>query len=79
MDLGEGLVSYNWLVGKLIIQPGVCRKSIPNTTKKMIFLVRTSCTRNMLLSIVMDRNVLPSAIRGLSSVPEIENSMGSSD
>ena len=43
-SLGEELVRYNWLVGKLIIPPCVCRKSIPNTTGKRISLVATSCT-----------------------------------
>ena len=76
--LGEGLVRYNWLVVKLIIPPSFCRKSIPNPTGKRIFLVTTSCTQNVLLSKAMDRNVLPSTIRGLSSAPEIENGMGCS-
>ena len=30
----EEVVRYNWLVGKLIIPPCVCKKSIPNTTDK---------------------------------------------
>ena len=64
--LGEGLLRYNWLVEKLIIPPCICRKPILNTTGKMIFLVTTSCSRNVLWSIAMDRNVLPSTIRGLS-------------
>ena len=42
--VGEEVVRYNWLVGKLMIPPWVCRKSIPNTTGKRIFLVITSCT-----------------------------------
>ena len=33
-SLGEELVRYNWLVGKLIIPPCVCRKSIPNTYRE---------------------------------------------
>ena len=37
----EEVVRYNWLVGKLIIPPCVCRKLIPNTTGKRIFLVTT--------------------------------------
>ena len=65
MGLGEGLVRYNWLVGKLIISPCVCRKLIPNTTGKRIFLVTANCTRNVLSSIAMVRNVLPSTVRGL--------------
>ena len=69
---------YNWLVGKLIISPCVCRKSIPNTTGKRIFLVTTSCTSNVLSSIAMNINVLPSAIRGLSPAPDTENGRGCS-
>ena len=42
--LEEELVRYNWLVGKLIFPPCVCKKSIPNTTGKRIFLVTISCT-----------------------------------
>ena len=71
--LGEGLVRYNWLVAKLIIQLCVCRESIPNTTGKRIFLVTTSCTQNASPSTAMDMNVLPSAIKGLSSAPDTEN------
>ena len=41
--LGEKVVRYNWLVEKLIIRPCVCRKLIPNTTGKRIFLVTRSC------------------------------------
>ena len=63
MGLGEGLVRYNWLVGKLIIPPCVCRKLIPNTTGKRIFLVTTSCPWNVSLLIAVDMNVLPSAIK----------------
>ena len=73
----EEVVRYNWLVGKLIIPPCVCRKSIPNTTGKRIFLV-TSCTWNFLSSIAMDSGVIPSLIRGLSSAPETENCIGCS-
>ena len=75
--LGEELVRYNWLFGKLIM-PCVCRKSIPNTTGKRIFLVMTSCTRNMLLLIAMKRVAVPNAIRDLSSAPETENWIGCS-
>ena len=56
----------------------VCRKSISNTTGKRIFLVTTSCNRNMLLLIAMERVVVPKAIRGLSSAPETENWIGCS-
>ena len=76
--LGEGLVRYNWLVGKLIIPPCLFRKPVPNTTEKRIFLVTTSCTRNVSSSIAMDMNVLPTAVRGLSSAPETENGRGCS-
>ena len=76
--LGEGLVRYNWLVVKLITPPWVCRKSIPNTTGKRIFLVTTSYTQNVTSSIAMDMAVLPSAIRGLSSALETENGVGCS-
>ena len=41
---GRGVSRYNWLVGKLLFPPCVCKKSIPNTTGKRIFLVTTSCT-----------------------------------
>ena len=41
--LGEEVVRYNWLVGKLIIPPCVCTKLILNTTGKRIFLVTTNC------------------------------------
>ena len=75
--LGEGLVRYNWLVGKLITPPWVRRKSIPNTTGKRIFLMKTSCTRNVASLIAIDIAVLPSVVRGLSSALEIENSVGS--
>ena len=44
VDVGEEVVKYNWLVGKRMMSPCVCRKSIPNTTAKRIFLVTTSCT-----------------------------------
>lgn len=75
VGVGEGLVRYNWLIGKLITLPCACGKSVTNTPGKTIFLVITSCTQNVLLSLAMDMNVLPSAIRGLSSAPETENSM----
>ena len=42
-----------------------------------MFLVTTSCTQNMSSSIAM--NVLPSAVRDLSSAPQTENGMGCSD
>ena len=71
--LGEGIVRYNWLAGKLITPPWVRRKSIPNTTGKRIFLETTSCTQNVASPIAMDMAVLPSAIRGLSSALETEN------
>ena len=71
-------VRYNWLVGKLIIPPCVCRKSIPNTTGKRIFLVTASCTWNALSSIAMDSEAIPSPMRGLSSAPETENCLGCS-
>ena len=76
--VGEEVVRYNWLVGKLIMPPCVYRKSIPNTTGKRIFLVTTSCTWNVLSSIAMDREVITSAIRDLSSAPETENCIGCS-
>ena len=63
---------------KLIIPPCVCRKLIPNTTGKSIFLVTTSCTWNVLSSIAMDSEFIPSAITGLSSAPETENCIGCS-
>ena len=78
VGLREGIVWYNWLFGKLITPPWVCRKSIPYATGKRIFLMTTSCTQNMASSIAMDMTVLPSAIRGLLSVPETENGMGCS-
>ena len=74
--LGEGLVRYSWLVEKLITPPCVFRKPIPNTTVKRIFLVTISCSRNVSSLIAMDMNVLPSAIRGLSSSSETENGIG---
>ena len=76
--LGEfrrGVEEYSWLVGKPITPPCVWRKSIPSTTGKRIFLATISCTRNVSSLITMDMNVLPNAIRGLWSAPEIENSM----
>ena len=62
----------------LIIPPCLCRKSIPNTTEKKTFLVITSCTWNVSSSIAIDSEVIPSAIRGLSSAPETENCIGCS-
>ena len=75
----EEVVRYNWLVEKLIIPPCICRKLIPNTTRKRIFLVTTSCTWNVLSSKAMDSEVIPSAMRDLSSTPETENCIGCSD
>ena len=69
---------YSWLVEKLITPPCVFRKPVPNTTVKRIFLVTISCTRNVSSLIAMDMNVLPSAVRGLLSASETENSMGCS-
>ena len=69
---------YNWLVRKLIIPPYVCRKSMPNTTGKRIFLVTKSCTWNVLSSIARDSEVTRSAIRSLSSVLETKNRIGCS-
>ena len=71
--LGEELVRYNWLVGKLVIPPCVCRKSIHNTTGKRIFLVTTSYIWNVFSSIAINSEVIPSKIRCLSSAPETEN------
>ena len=76
VGLGEGLVRYNWLIGKLITAPWVRRKSILNTTGKRIFLVTTSCTQNVVSLIAMDTAVLPSAIRGFSSALETDNGVG---
>ena len=44
VGVGEEVVRYNCLVGKLMMPPCVCRKSTPNTTGKRIFLVTASCT-----------------------------------
>ena len=78
MVLEEELVRYNWLFGKFIIPPCVCKKSIPNTTRKRIFLVTTSCPRNVLSSIAMDSDVMPSARRSLPSATETKNCIGCS-
>ena len=51
VGLGEALVSYNWLVGKLMTPPSVCWKSLPNTTGKRIVTMR--CTQNVSLLIAM--------------------------
>ena len=74
----KGSEVYNWLVGKLMMLPWVCRNSISNTTGKRIFLLRTSCTWNVLSLIAMDSKVIPSAIRGLPSAPETEICIGCS-
>ena len=76
--LGGELVRYNWFFGKLIMPSCVCKKLIPNTTGKRIFLVKTSCTRNVLLLIAMERVAILNTIRGLSSAPETENWAGCS-
>ena len=76
--LGEELVRYNWLFGKLIMPLYVCRKLVPNTTGKRIFLVTTSCTQNELLLIAMENVAVPNATRGLSPASETENQIGCS-
>ena len=53
MGVGEEVVWYNWLVGKLMMPPYVCRKSIPNTTGEKDI----SCTNKLHLKcVVIDSN-----------------------
>ena len=73
VGLGDGLVRYSCLVGKLITPPCVCRKSLPNTTGKRISLVTASCIGNVSLSMAMGIKILPRTIRGLSSGPGTKN------
>ena len=77
--LGEELLRYNWSVGNMINTPCLCRKLIPNITRKRIFLVTKICTSDALSSIAKGSEVRFSTIRGLSSAPETENCIGCSD
>lgn len=66
----KGFGMYSWSVGKLIMPRYLCEKSMPN---KKYVSSDNKLYHNMSSSMVIDMDILPNEIRGLSSTPETEN------
>ena len=69
----KGFGMYSWSVGKLIMPPYLCEKSMLN---KKYVSSDNKLYHNMSSSMVIDMDILPNEIRGLSSTPETENYSG---
>ena len=61
---GVVVVKYNWSVGKLMIAPYCCIKSMPRITEKMTLVATTRVTSYVSVSIVRLMEIFPRDCKG---------------